>query len=272
MQTMFAQAKANNINAIYVTIDEYLDIFTMPSGTAQAQALQSYNQSVENFLTLAAQNGIAVDAEAGWRDWAVSTNRWKGTAIINFVSAFNKANTYDFRAVQFDVEPYLLKQYSTNPATVLTDYVTFVDGVTAQAKNLNIPLTLVIPHFYDSTQKWTPQVTYNGVTAFTFNQLLRFMAPLQNAKIIIMAYRDYAVGADGTIDISTQEIKDADATNVKVIIAQETGNVSPSYVTFYGQAKADLNREVGYVNQNYASDTSFGGIAIDYLETYMQLQ
>ena len=71
----------------------------------------------------------------------------------------------------------------------------------------------------------------DGVTTFTYNQILRLLNELPNSHIIVMAYRNFAAGPNSSVDLSSQEVQAADATAVKVIVAQETGPVTPAYVT-----------------------------------------
>lgn len=271
MQYYIDQAALGGFNVVYVTIDEYIDIYNMPEGPAKQQKLANYTQAVSRFITLANQKNLHVDAEAGWRDWAKSANRYKGYAVLDFVANYNATNAAKFRGIQYDVEPYLLPEYESKKTQVLTDFVDFTNTVALRAKNYDFMVTFVIPHFYDSTQKWTPKVTLNGVSDYTYNHLVRSMSVLKNPKIIIMAYRNFAYGNNGTIAISQAEVNGAVGTNVKVIVAQETGPVDPDYVTFYGLSKAELAEQIGYINQQFGPNASFGGVAVHYLDTYIDL-
>lgn len=274
MQQIINEAATNNFTAIYITIDDYLTIAALPDGTEKQQKLQDYNNAIGQFLSLAAQKNIAVDAEAGWRDWAELQNTGEANRIMVFVSAYNQAHVQKFRGIQYDIEPYLLSQYGDDQEAVLTRYVQLIDQLVQQDKVIGLPLSVVVPHFYDSNEGWTPQVTVDGITAYTYAHILRLLneLPAGDGRIIIMAYRNFANGSDSAIALSSQEIKEADATNVKVLIAQETGPVPPSYVTFYGTSRTELFSQIGIINAAFASSTSFAGIAIDYLDPYLELQ
>lgn len=278
MQAAVNEAAAGGFNVIYTTVDEYLAIDVLPDGVAKNRQVAAYKNSVNEFLTLASAQGIAVDAEAGWRDWAVPGNTWQPYEIMNFVSAYNAAaraaGKPQFRGVQYDIEPYLLPQYGTTAATekpVLTQYAQLVDGLVRQDKRDGLPLGFDIPSFYTASAGATPQITVDGITNYPYNQILRLLNELPNGRILLMAYRNFAIGANGTIALSNDEVHLADGGRTKMIVGQETGPVTPSYVTFYGLSKSALNTQVGYVNQAFASDGSFKGIAIDYLDYYVQL-
>jgi hypothetical protein len=128
----------------------------------------------------------------------------------------------------------------------------------------------VIPHFYDSTQAWTPKTTLNGVSDYTYTHLLRILNRNPNSTIIVMAYRDYFEGEGGTREIVTPEIQQAGTT--KVIVAQETGNVEPDYVTFYGQSRGELFSALGSIQNAFKNNAGFGGIAVHYFDPFIELK
>jgi hypothetical protein len=271
MQRVVNEAAASHFTVIYTTIDEYLSIDALPDGSMKQQKLAAYATSVNQFLALAGAKGIAVDAEAGWRDWAVPGKTWQAYEIMNFVMTYNQGHATKFRGVQYDIEPYLLPQYALDEGSVLTQYVTLVAGLVRQDKHDNLPLGFDVPSFYTASAGATPLITVGGVTAYPYDQVLRYLNQLPRGRILLMAYRNFAVGPNGTINLSNDEIHLADSGTTKVIVGQETGPVTPSYVTFYGMTQADLSTQTGYVSQTFSGDVSFGGIAIDYLDYFMQL-
>jgi hypothetical protein len=234
--------------------------------------LNSYESLVTYFLQAAAEKGIAVDAESGWRNWGEPEFRWKPDDILSFVADYNAAHSIKFRGVQYDVEPYLLPQYSESEGDILTQYVQMAAGVVSEDKSYDIPLSFDIPHFYDSTTGWTPKITVDGNTNYTFNQLVGFLGEIPGSRLIVMAYSNYASGKGGTISLSQSEIDTADESNVKIIVGQETGPVSPSYTTFYGMTKAQLSAQMDIVQDAFAADPSFAGMAVDYLDYFDELR
>jgi hypothetical protein len=271
-QHLIDQAKANGFNAIYITVDDYLDASAITNPPQRAQALQAYNAAVSQFITYANQQGIAVDAEAGWRDWGEPANRNKGYMILDFVTQYNATHNAKFRDTQYDVEPYLLSNYATNKAQILTDYVGFADGLVSR----NVSgggIELVAPYFYGTGMGWTPTITYGGKTDSTFNLLLSILDKKPGNSMFIMAYRNHAEGVNGTLDVASDEMSEASAAphQTKLIVAQETGNVQPSYVTFYGMTRTQLGAQVLAVDAAYANSSVFNGIAIDYIDPYLAM-
>ncbi len=273
--TILSAAQTNGINVVYVTIDDYLDIAILPEGQSKDLKKKAYETALAQFIAAANAKGIVVDVEGGWRDWANSENRWKGYALIDFVKGYNQKNpSAKVRNFQYDVEPYLLSSYEKKKNQLLLAFVEFIDESATRMQSVNAGFSVVIPHFYDSLQKWTPQITYQGTTAYTYTQLLRVLEKKKGSNIIIMAYRDFFEGANGTRQISEPEIIEASngGYSTKVIVAQETGNVSPDYVTFYNQPKSDLMSALSDIRSTFGGYRSFRGVAVHYIDAFLELR
>ncbi len=258
MDTVITNALNAGFNTIYITIDD-----------VKNNNLASYTKAMALFVAKAQTKGLAVDAVAGASDWAKPVNRAKGYGMIEYVIAYNKTNP-KLRGFQFDVEPYLLPEYEGNKELVLTDFVNFIDESERKLHDSGLTFGVVIPHFYDSTQAWTPKVNFTGSINYTFNHLMTILDRGTGNSIIVMSYRNYFSGKGGTEELSTPEISQAGKT--KVIVAQETGNVQPSYVTFYGTTRATLNTEINAIYNTFSAAPGFGGVAVHYLDTFSNLK
>lgn len=270
---IISTAKKNSFNAVYVTIDDYLDIAFMPEGSAKTSAKNKYMDALELLIKQASQNGIAIDAEAGWRDWAESANIKKPFAIVDFVKEFNATRAFKLRTLQYDVEPYLMPTYEKNKATLLKNFVSLIDQTVTKLEGSDIAFSIVIPHFYDDTQKWTPSFSYNSKNTYTFNHLLSIMDRRAGSSIILMSYRNFANGRNSTIEISKPEVERASGGyKTKVIVAQETGNVDPDYVTFFSTSKNYYIEQTNIVKEVLGAYKNFGGMATHYLEPFTELE
>ncbi len=274
MNKIISGAVANKINVMYITIDDYLDIHNLPEGSSKESEKLKYSNALEKFIIAANNANIEVDVEAGWRDWAEAPNTYKPNVIIDYAIAYNSLRKNKIRGVQFDVEPYLLPTYETNKATVLKNFVAFVDASTKRLGSNELDLNIVIPHFYDSAQQWTPSFAYGGVTTSTFDHILRILDTRPDSSITLMSYRNFALGSDGTVGISKAEADQASAGDhsTKIIVAQETGNVEPSYVTFYNISKAEYEKQISIIKNTFANSKNFGGIAVHYIDPLLLLK
>lgn len=271
-----ATLSANGFNTVYISADDYVPIAALADGPTKTAQQSAYFSALANFVHQANAYGIAVFVEGGAPDWTEPANWWKGYALVDLVQAYNQANpTAQVRGLQYDVESYLLPDYDTNQAAILTDYLQFIDNTTSkmQLENPNAHFEVVIPHFYDSVVAWTPLITYNGTSAYTYTHLLQILQRYPGSTMVDMAYRNFFSGANGTQDLVNAEITQAAAGyTTRVIVAQETGNVPPSYVTFYGLPKSALYTQLSQIYSTYSGYSSFGGMAIDYFDPFIVLQ
>ncbi|HWB33773.1 MAG TPA: hypothetical protein VG753_00410, partial [Candidatus Paceibacterota bacterium] len=271
---MFSVASQNGFNTIYITVDDYLDIAALPNGASKDAKTKAYFAALASIVSAANQKSIAILIEGGAKDWAYPENRWKGYALIDMLAAYNKAYpSAQVHGLQYDVEPYLLPEYEDNKAAVLEQFLEFIDGSVAHMQGIEGEFEVVIPHFYDSAVAWTPSFTYDGTDAYAYTHLLQVLEHRPGSTVVVMAYRNFFAGDNGTEQISQAEVKEASSGySTNVIVAQETGNVDPSYVTFYGMTKADLLANIQDIYTAFDPYKNFGGVAVHYLEPFLDLE
>lgn len=276
-QHVVATALSAGFNALYVTVDDYLSIVTMSDGSAKASAQEAYLAKLHDFIVLAGAHGLAVDLEGGANDWGQSANRWKGYALIDLLHSYNEAYPdASARGLQYDVESYLSNAYANNRADTLANFADFVSASAAQmvAKNPGERFSVVIPHFYDEQVAWTPEIPYNGTREYVLTALLQGLEADPGSYLIVMAYRNFLGGTNGTIALAHAEIEEASSNGytTKIIVAQETGNVPPGYVTFYGKSRNDLFAALAGIESAFGGNAAFGGVAVDYFEPFAALR
>jgi hypothetical protein len=172
------------------------------------------------------------------------------------------------------VEPYLMDSYQKNQALVLGNFVSLVDKTQYFLSSSTLRFSVVVPDFYDSKDALTPEFSYNGNKDYTFGHLLSILDKRPGSSIVIMSYRNFADSDDGTIGISKNEMQTANsgAYNTKIIIAQETGDVPPPYITFHGTSKEYFKEQIGKINSAFNSYPNFGGIAVHYVNAFLALK
>lgn len=274
VESILSDVKADGINTIYVSVDSYLDIFVMPKGIEREKQKEIFSDILEDFIIKANYRGIAVDAEAGWQNWAEEGNTYKAFAIVNFVKDFNATHKNKFRGFQYDVEPYLLYSYQENKATVLKNFVSLVDQTEYFMNTDSLRFSVVVPDFYDEKDEFTPKFSYNGRRGYVFKHLLDILDRRPDSSIIVMSYRNFADGKDGAIEVSKNEIQTAGrgAYKTQIIIAQETGEVPPPYITFYNTPKRYFNWQIERINIAFESHSNFGGITVHYVNAFLALK
>jgi len=242
--SVIAGAKKNGIHNFYLSLDSYLDIYVMPEGSAKEKKQKVFGTILENFIAAAHENNMTVDAEAGWRNWAEPGNEYKAFAIVDYVREFNAAHTEKFRGFQYDVEPYLLESYVQNKTIVLRNFIDLVNETVTRLNNSDLTFSVVIPDFYDDSSGETPRFFYGWSFGHTLDHLLTVLERRPGSTLLIMAYRNFSNGVNGSIGISQDEIRAADEYHTKVVVAQETGDVSPPSVTFCNTSLSWLNTQI----------------------------
>ncbi len=273
-ESILTGVQKDGVDTVYLSIDSYLDIFTMPDGAEKNQKREEFTKIIDNFIARANQKGIRVDAEAGWQNWAESGNEYKAFAVTDYVKNFNATHKNKFRGFQYDIEPYLMDAYQNNSAQILTNFVGLVDKTEYYLGTSTLQLSVVVPDFYDKKDKATPKFAYGGQNGYIFDHLIKILDRRQNSSIIIMSYRNFADGKDGSIGVSANEMRTAksNAQNTKIVIAQETGDVTPPYITFYSTSKKNLLEQVAKIDSAFKSNPNFGGIAIHYANAFLALK
>ncbi len=57
-----------------------------------------------------------------------------------------------------------------------------------------------------------------------------------------------------------------------MLIAQETGDFPPPYITFFNTSKSHLKDGVGKIEEAFEADRSFGGVSLHYINSLMALR
>jgi len=246
----------------------------MEKGQERERLKKIFSEKLEEFIIKANSKGIAVDAEAGWKNWAENDHIYKPFAIVNYVKNFNVTHKNKFRGFQYDVEPYLLDSYPKNKAEILKNFVTLIDKTEYFLNDSDLMFSVVVPDFYDKKDGFTPKFSYNGNKDYVFGHLLNILERRSDSSIIVMSYRNFANGKDGAIEVSVNELNTArkGVYKTKIIIAQEVGEVPPPYITFHNTSKKYFFEQIKKINTAFKPNPNFGGISVHYANAFLALK
>lgn len=264
-------AKENDINVIYLSIDSYLDIYALPEGPEKKQKKKAFDHVVKDFIAHANAMGIAVDAEAGWRNWAEPGHAYKAKAVIEYAINFNNTHLEKFRGFQYDVEPYLLSIYPAEKEQVLRHFVALVDVSIEWLYGSNLLFSVAIPDFYDGSDG-AGEYFYGLRRDHTIGHLFHVLERRPGSSIIVMAYRNLALGRDGAIAITEQEMEVAKKFRTKVIVAQEVGDVLPPFITFHKTSRAHYATQLSLIENAFAANENFGGLSVHFINPLLTLR
>lgn len=252
---MLNQARKMHIDTVYVDISKYVDIISSDS------EVENYSVSLALFNATAAAKKIKVQALAGHPDWSQPDEQYLPLEIVSFVNKFNsKYPESRFSGIQFDIEFWNRPGFNENSLSEYQFFQELADDVISQHKSLfpDLPLGFAVPF-------WTEN-------ELTF-PLAQKLSVLPESYLVVMAYRNYAQGSDGTIEIIKDEFDyfSRNRLPTKLFIGQETTDVQPVKITFFGQTHKHLDTEINSIYKHFSSQPNFGGFAIHDLPGFIAL-
>lgn len=231
------------------------------------------------FLGAAHARKIEIEALDGAPEFALQAKHALALAIFQKALAYNKSAAPDEKldGFQWDTEPYILDQFKAGGQSqreVLTQYL---DGVAQMRDALRaspgLRLGFAIPSFFDDAER---TIEWKGSTKPVAFHLLDILNTLPSSYIAIMAYRDHALGPNGTIEISQGEINyvTEHAPRVKVWIGQETLDPTgdPPSISFYHVGENGLETALGQIQDAFKDKPALQGLAIHHWDSYRVLK
>lgn len=243
----FAFAATHGIDRVYIECES---------------AIQNDQPARIGFLEAAAGHGLKTELLFGDARWVLpgSGYPYQGYAI-SLVSTYTaqlltRMSTGKPAAVDYDVEPYTLKQWKTEQNTIALDYVNLVTQLKAAAQPLGLRLSVDVPYWYS-----TIPVTQGGVVT-PMNRLVIDIVD----SYVIMDYWDTASR------IERQAMADLTYANSmvdkQVVIGILTScNQAPQNTSFCNttarSGTAYMEKTLGLVRQAAAPNAAFAGFAIE---------
>lgn len=270
---LLEKAHKNSINTIYLSIDGYLDLVELKDSAEKTQMLNWFNNNVIAFITKAQENHIAVQALAGATNWVTDDYAYIPPLFLTYVQQFNQAHpSTPFEGIQYDIEFYNDPSYGENKVLYSQKYIQLLTTLVQQSTQTpSLKLGFAIPFWFDSN---VPMIPINSQSKLLYQHLFDVLDTYENSYVAIMDYRNYTDGEDGAINLIKNEFDYLASENksVDIIIGQETTNVEPAKITFYGMSKSKLHKNMQLIYKQYASHSSMKGFAIHDLEGFLQLR
>lgn len=235
-------------------------------------------EALAQFVSKAHDKGIAVDVLDGDANWAKEENHQIPLERLHRALDYNQSVEPKARldGFQFDIEPYLLPEFQTEERqNVLKAYLTLASQLRDKVVGSSFSLGFAIPFWWDVQNSALSEVSFLGVKKPVAYHLVDILNKLPKSHIAIMAYRDQAMGEDGSIRHSEDEMNyvTENAPNVAVFIGQETADVpgEPEKITFYQEGEEALEEAIGHLVEAFKAKRGFDGIAIHHYESYREL-
>jgi hypothetical protein len=254
------------VTTLYVDITEGVTLLQNHSN-----ALARFESAFKQLVAEAGADGMGVDALGADSAWA--TTQKKGPAqLLSVVSQIEAgASGASLDGVQFDVEPWGLKNWTSHRAAYGLDWVLFIASTVShwRADGLGGRLGFTVPYWFDGATGGVPLVTVDGSTGYPFQLALSALSPLSDTVLNVMAYRNITAGPNGSLSLFGSNIDAVHSAGspTKLLAGQETGNVQPAETTFYGMTCASFLAATDQINDAFDDDASYEGIAVDDVES-----
>ncbi len=103
------------------------------------------------------------------------------------------------------------------------------------------------------------------------HHLIDLLADLPGGYLVVMSYRNFTGGADGSIAHATNELDYASSVGARcgLVVGQQYGAVEPAYITFHGQRRATFKRAAAQISAAFRRYPQFRGVSVDDVDSYM---
>lgn len=212
----------------------------------------SSDPAYADFLSGAVDIGVGVHAMAGDPAWAK-----KSSDMVAWVDEVVEAG--GFVGIVADVEPYLRSEWSNarRRTRLVRSYLAGLEKAEARAGSL--PFKAAVPFWWD-----LPEFSVSDVTLVedVLNRV---------DGVVVMAYRDHALGVDGIVDLASTEVSLASSLGKTAVVGVETGPLSLDKVTFIEEGSSFMEAELSLVELAFAGEAAFGGMAVHHYGSWISL-
>jgi hypothetical protein len=268
--------------ALFLYQHQINTVFVDVSGVVGADnAPVTFDEPYVRYIETLHKRNIRVLAAAGDTTWSKPSEHWRPEAVMDYVYEFNQRYPdTKFSGIELDIEAYNQTGFAsadmTEKSRVLVEYMDMVDKLATKHQKTapNMHFGLAIPYWFDNQNKNIQSVTWQGKTGPILYHLADRLSQLPRSNLVVMAYRNASLGNDGTIAHSRTEIDYArfKASGLKIIIGQETTNVQPEKISFFVKSMPEFSHEAQTIAQTFAPSGAYGGIAINDLRGFVELQ
>ncbi|KFI05632.1 hypothetical protein JN27_19325 [Massilia sp. BSC265] len=235
-KSMLDFAAQRKINIIYV----------------HSQSLLGKPALLAGFIDRAAARSVKVELLFGAPEWSRAENHHLALDILKRANAF-VAGLTGARPVglHFDIEPHGLPDWNQNQVSLgnqLIDLYTKMKAAHRSGLYLNADIAM--------GYEYVP-ITRNDVT----RTLSHWMVDTVD-RTTLMAYRDYAMGADSITSHAEHPISYALTKGKQTMVGVETTcNLEPAKITFCEEGYSRMESNVASVNTLFGTNAGYGGMA-----------
>lgn len=270
-QDLFDFCAKKGISVIYLSVG---DIFS-PTQREASDPKHITAPKLAQFLKAAHAQKLEVEALDGDPSFALQPKHAATLQRLEKALDYNQTAASDEKldGFQWDTEPYILDEFKAGGASQQSVLIQYLNSAAqmrdAVKKRPSLRLGYAIPSFFDDAAR---TISWRGVSKPAGFHLMDILNTLPAGYVAIMAYRDRALGTNGTVEISKAEVDYATqhAPKVKVWIGQETLDVTgdPPSITFYQEGENALEQALGQIQTAYKDKPVVAGLSIHHWASY----
>jgi hypothetical protein len=275
----FQALPRKGFKAVYLDLSDYLAVVDEAESAGKQARLAQLNLSLNRFVTGSSKLGLAVQAVGGSPKWTSASRRYLAAKLVRAVAEYNTKTSASGRlkGVQFDIEPYADPAFSKDTRTALVEYLKTLQSIVQEYRlqrtrpgNNGLQLGFAVPFWFDGAGQAPGSVSFNGRTKPTVFHLIDMLKELPDAYVVIMSYRNFTSGPDGSIAHAQSEFLYANSVRAKsgLVVGQEFGKVEPAKVTFYGLGPTAFKKASEEIAGAFGRFPQFRGIAVNDMESY----
>ncbi len=153
----------------------------------------------------------------------------------------------------------------------IQDIVASYRQVRARSGNHTLRLGVAIPFWFDGEAGAPGPVPFDGATKPAAFHLVDQLADLAHAYVVVMAYRNFTAGEDGSISHLRSEFDYLSSVGAKcgLVVGQEYTEEEPPEVTFHGLSRGVFRAAAAEIAAAYGQLAQFGGLSVNDVDAYM---
>jgi hypothetical protein len=259
--------------AVYLDVSPALDLYDLDQPYRDV-AIGRFMQRTRTYIRLARSIGIAVQALSGAPTWATPSRRHLNSLLIRFVGTYNRKvpAVHEFRGIQLDVEFYSRRGFFSAQREAVSQYLAMLRLVQRDLRArrmLDLQLGVAVPFWLDEEGKRVRSISFGKSRKRPIYHVMDVLSRHPRAYLVVMAYRNYPQGSDGTIRHVRDELAYATKRSLGVVVGQEFSNVEPSKITFYSKGKRSFRSALYDIVARYRHTRSFRGVSVNDVQSYV---
>ena len=259
---------------VYLDLGDYLDVADQPASPEQRARLRELRRHLRHYVADASRLGLAVHAVGGGPTWTEEPLRYLGSKLVELVADYNADVAAGERlgGVQLDIEPYALAGFFDDEEAALVAYLETLDSIVGDYRRVarHLELGFAVPFWFDGRGGSPGPVRFEGATKPAIHHVIDLVKDLRRAYLVVMSYRNFARGADGSIVNARDELGYARSVDARcgLVVGQQFGDVQPPEVTFHGRDRRDFENAAEQIVQAFGRFPQFRGLAVDDVDGY----